>query len=323
MKNKRFLFVFMSVVLVMMMAACSGGDGKKNVNTPSNNPSKEPNKESVKPSDSGTEIKKLTMGFVPSQDADKIADTVKPLADRLSELLGVEIDARVMVDYVGLVEGMRTQQIDIGFLSAFGFVQAEERADVVGILKSIRNGEDSYRAQFNVRADLEDVNSIEDLLNKKDLRWAYGDSSSTSGFLFPASHLMDMGIEDLDSHFVQTSVGGHDTALIALLNGDADMATTFEDARTRVEGDHPEVMEKVKVIGYTAPIPNDTISLRSGMSDEWIEKIKSAFLSFNDDPDMLVIFDQVYNWSNIAEMDPKDYDVVRSTYDKFREMLSQ
>ncbi|RXJ02771.1 hypothetical protein DS745_05530 [Anaerobacillus alkaliphilus] len=45
------------------------------------------------------------MGFVPSQDADKIADTVEPLAERLSEVLGVDIQAQVLVDYTGLVEG--------------------------------------------------------------------------------------------------------------------------------------------------------------------------------------------------------------------------
>ncbi|WP_158235008.1 PhnD/SsuA/transferrin family substrate-binding protein, partial [Pseudomonas sp. 2822-17] len=72
------------------------------------------------------EITKLTMGFVPSQDAANIADTVEPLAERLAETLGVEIQAEVMTDYTGLVEGMRTQMIDIGFLPPFGFVQAEE-----------------------------------------------------------------------------------------------------------------------------------------------------------------------------------------------------
>lgn len=269
------------------------------------------------------EIKKLTMGFVPSQDADKIADTVEPLAKRLSEILDVEVDARVMIDYVGLVEGMRTQQIDIGFLAPFVFVQAEERADVTVILKSVRDGADSYRAQFNVRADLEGIETVEDLVNNPGLRWAYGDSSSASGFMFPASHLMDLGIENLDNHFIQTSVGGHDTSLIALINGDADIATTFEDARSRIEGDYPNVFEQIRVIGYTDPIPNDTISLRSGISEEWKEKIKNAFLSFNEEPEMIEVMDQVYNWTGISEAKSEDYDVVRATFERFREQLSQ
>lgn len=297
---KRVFILFLVLLLVVSTAACATSNGTQE-----------------------EEVKKLTMGFVPSQDADKIADTVEPLAERLSEILGVEVDASVMIDYVGLVEGMRTQQIDIGFLPPFGFVQAEERADVQVILKAIRNGADSYRAQFNVRTDLEEIQSVDDLLEHEGLRWAYGDSTSTSGFLFPASLLMDLGVENLDTHFVQTSVGGHDTAIIALLNGDADFATTYEDARERVEADHPNVMQDVRVVGFTDPIPNDTISVRSELSDEWRDKIKEAFLSFNDEPAMLEVMAQVYNWTGIAEAKSEDYEVVRSTYEKFKDQLSE
>ncbi|GAJ98184.1 PhnD/SsuA/transferrin family substrate-binding protein [Geomicrobium sp. JCM 19055] len=56
----------------------------------------------------------LSMGFVPSQDADELADTVQPLADRLSEELGMEVQAEVVTNYVGLVEAMGNDQVDIG-----------------------------------------------------------------------------------------------------------------------------------------------------------------------------------------------------------------
>lgn len=319
---KKASILFLSLLFVFAIAACGTQDTSDEgaQDTPAQEPVQEPAKEEPAKEE---EVKKLTMGFVPSQDADKIADTVEPLAKRLSEILGVEVEARVMIDYVGLVEGMRTQQIDIGFLPPFGFVQAEERAEVQVILKAVRNGADSYRAQFNVRAELEDIQTVEDLLDQEGLRWAYGDTTSTSGYLFPANELMQMGIADLDRHFIQTSVGGHDTSIIALLNGDADIATTYEDARTRVEKDHPNVMEDVRVIGFTAPIPNDTISVRSGLSDEWRDKIKAAFLSFNDEPAMIEVMSNVYNWTGIAEAKSEDYDVVRSTYENFREQLSK
>ncbi len=265
-------------------------------------------------------VTELRMGFVPSQDADKIATTVAPLAERLSEILGVPVKAEVMTDYTALVEGMRTQRIDIGFLPPFGFVQAENRANVEVILKAIRNGSDSYKAQINARADL-DIETLQDLVNKEGLRWVYADPTSTSGYLFPASAFMDLGIADLDKHFVQNAVGGHDNALIALLNGSADIATTFDDARTRIINDYPDVMEKIKVIGYTEAIPNDTISLRSGLSDEWKTNIKNAFLSFNDDEEMMQIMFDVYNWTGIAAAQSSDYDVVRRTFERFQEQL--
>jgi phosphonate transport system substrate-binding protein len=297
---KKLLALLMSVVMIASLAACGGGDESAD----------------------NEELTKIVMGFVPSQDSDKIADTVAPLEEKLEEILGIEVQAQVMTDYVGLVEGMRTGKIDIGFLPPFAYVQAEERANVSVILKAIRYGSSSYVAQYNVLAS-SDINSIEDLVSTSGLRWAYGDISSTSGFLFPASQLMEKGVGNLDSHFSQIAVGGHDNSLIALLNGDADFATTYDDARTRIEDEYPNVMDQIKVIGYSDPIPNDGLAVRDGLNEEWVTKIKEAFLSFNEDETMLQVLADVYNWTGIDEASSADYEVVRKTYEKFKDQLAE
>ncbi len=80
----------------------------------------------------------LVMGFVPSQESDTIADTVEPLAEQLSEELGVEVEGKVMTNYTALVEAMGTNEVQIGFIPAFGYVLANEKHDVEVILKSER-----------------------------------------------------------------------------------------------------------------------------------------------------------------------------------------
>lgn len=267
----------------------------------------------------------LTMGFVPSRDAEEIATSVEPLEAKLSEVLGVPVKADVMTNYTALIEGMRTGKIDIGFLAPLNYVLAEKRANVQLLLKSERYGSDSYRAQYSVSAELynQGIQTIEDLVKTEGLRWGYGDPGSTSGYLFPASQLMDMGVENLSEHFVQTETGGHDKSIIAVYNGDVDFVTTFEDARTTIEEDYPDVMDKVKVIGYTDPIPNDTISVQEGLSDDMAQKIKDAFLSFNEDEEMMQVMNEVYQWTGIVEADPKDYDIVRSTFEKFKDQLEE
>lgn len=303
---KKSLFSLIMVLMLVALAACSGGE--------SDNTNESQSEEE--------EVKELTLGFIPSQEADQIADTVEPLEEKLTEVLGVPVKAEVMIDFVGLVEGMRTGQIDIGFLNPFGFVQAEERADVEVLLKAIRNGGDTYVAQYTVPADSE-MESVEDLVSTPGLVWAYADTLSTSGYLFPASQLMDLGVEDLSTHFEHLVVGGHDNAILAVLDGQADVATTFEDARDTVEGDYPTVKEDTKVIGYTDEIPNDTLSVRSGLSDEWKQKIKDAFLSFNDDEEMIKIMNEVYTWDGIAEASSEEYDIIRDVYAKFEDQLSE
>ncbi len=155
--------------------------------------------------------------------------------------------------------------------------------------------------------------------------WAIPDLTSTSGFLFPAAQIMDkFGVEDVQSGFFSNTVeaGGHDNAIISVYEGDADVATTFDDARTAVEEDYPDVMDKLKVVGYTDEIPNDTISVTKELSDEWEKKIKDTFLSFNDDEEMIKIMNEVYSWDAIIEAEDSKYDVVRDTYEKFKDSIS-
>ncbi|ADU30011.1 phosphate/phosphite/phosphonate ABC transporter substrate-binding protein [Evansella cellulosilytica] len=260
----------------------------------------------------------LIMGFVPSQDSDKIADTAAPLADRLSEELGIPVDGRVMTNFTGLIEAMGNNQVQIGFLNPFGYVLATDRYDNIDvILKSIRNGEDSYRAQYTVRAD-SDIESIEDLEGRV---WAFADIASTSGFLFPAAQLMnDYGVEDVNTHFSELiQAGSHDNAMLQLLEGNADVVTSFEDARDTIADDYPEVYDELVQLDFTDPIPNDTISVDTTLPQELIDQIEEIFLSFNDDEEMIGIMQEVYTWTGIAEAEDSDYDIVRDVHRLFPE----
>ncbi|GEN45664.1 phosphate/phosphite/phosphonate ABC transporter substrate-binding protein [Alkalibacillus haloalkaliphilus] len=295
---KKFL-IFATVALMMLLAACgtTGDEG---------NPDE------------------LVMGFVPSQDSDTIAETVEPLADELAEILGKDVEARTMTNYNSLVESMGSQQVHIGFIPAFGYVIANEEYDVEVILKSIRHGDSTYQAQYLVRED-SGIETLEDLEGKT---WAYADATSTSGFLFPASQLMDkFDIEtqsDLTNNWFgdTVSVGGHDTAAIAVYDGDADVATTFDDVRDNLEEDYPDIFDELKVIDYTDDIPNDTISVINELDDDLVDEIREAFLSFNEDDDMIQIMNDVYTWDAIDVAEHSEYDVVAETYDRFRDEVS-
>ncbi len=264
--------------------------------------------------------KTIVLGFVPSQESDTIADTVQPLADKLSEELGVKVEGKVMTSYTALVEAMGTNEVHIGFIPAFAYVLANEKHGVEVILKSERYGSDQYRAQYLVRSD-SGIESLEDMEGKS---WAIPDLASTSGFLFPAAQIMDkFGVEDPQTGYFGMTVqaGGHDGAAIAVYNGDADVATTFEDVRSSLKKEYPDVMEKLKVVAYTDYIPNDTISITKELSDEMQTKIKEAFLGFNEDEAMITIMNDVYSWDAIREAQDSEYEIVRVTYNKFKDSI--
>jgi phosphonate transport system substrate-binding protein len=267
--------------------------------------------------EAGDHPEEIVMGFVPSQDSANIADTIEPLAERLSEELGVTVQGRVMTNYAALVEAMGNDQVHIGFIPAFGYVLATDRYEQVEvILKSIRHGSSTYKAQYTVRAD-SDIQTLDDLEGKV---WAFPDTSSTSGYLFPAAQLMDeYGVENVENWFSDLiQAGSHDNALVTVLEGDADVATTFDDARDSIAGDYPEVYDELRVLGYTDEIPNDTISVNTdSFSPEFIQQITDVFMSFNDDEEMITIMDEVYNWTGIDLAEDSEYDIVRDTAARF------
>lgn len=265
-------------------------------------------------------VDELVLGYFPSADVENMADSARPLEEYLSEQLDIPVTGQVMTDYTGLIEAMRNQNADIAFLPPFAFVQAEERANVEVLLKAIRDGSDSYVAQYNVAAD-SDIDSIDDLIEREGLVWAFTDYTSTSGYLFPAQQMMDLGIEDLESHFTTLDVGAHDSAILSVLDGQADFATTFEDARVRLEDEIPDIFEQVRVIGTTEEIPNATLSVRSELPDDLKEKIEDAFLNINDDPEMLAVMQDIYNWEGFAPAESEDYDIVRDVYREFEAVI--
>ncbi|GAA0324478.1 phosphate/phosphite/phosphonate ABC transporter substrate-binding protein [Bacillus carboniphilus] len=305
---KKIFGLMLVLVLSLVLAACGTSDDEGNGNAEGG---------SDKP-------EKIVMGFVPSQDSGEIANTVKPLEEKLSEELGIEVEGRVMTNYNALIEAMGSNEVQVGFIPAFGYVLANQTYDVEVILKSVRYGSGTYKAQYVVRAD----SGIESLADLEGKVWAYADPTSTSGYLFPASQIINEfdldGTTALEQDFFSGTVqaGGHDTAAIAVYEGDADVATTFDDVRTELEEEYPDVMEKLKVIGYTDDIPNDTISVTSELDDELVQQIKEIFLSFNEDEEMLTVMDEVYNWTGITEASHEEYKVVEETYNQFKDSIS-
>ncbi len=253
--------------------------------------------------------KELVMGFVPSQESDKIAETAEPMAQFVSKEIGIPIKTFTSTNYVGLVEAMGSGNVDIGALAPLAYVLANDQNGAQVLLKTSRKGALTYHAMFITRAD-SGIKRIEDAEGK---RMAFVDPASASGYLFPAAYLKSKGFNP-EKFFSQTKyAGSHDNAVKAVYNGDVDVAVVYDDARNIVEKTIPDVKEKVVKIGQTEEIPNDTISVRKGLDPALAQKIKAAFLKYAQTPEGKKTLMAVYEIDGMAEAANADYDVVRRT----------
>jgi len=253
--------------------------------------------------------KELVIGFVPSVEAEKIPEKVAPLAEMLSKELGIPVKHFTSANFAGLVEAMGAKKVDVGWLNPLGYVLARDTHGVEVILKSVRRGSVSYKAQIVVRAD-SGINKLADLKGKK---FGFVDPGSTSGYLFPAAHLKKNNMNPEKDFSEVVFLGGHDKVITAVYNGDVDAGATFADARARVEKTFPDVMQKVRILEYTGDIPNDTVSVRKGLDPAFVEQVKQALIKIASSEEGKRIFFDLYQWDGVAEAKDSDFDIIRET----------
>ena len=224
---------------------------------------------------------KLVMVFVPSRETDIIMFSGQQIGRMLSVSLGVPVETVVSTSYTAAIEAMCAGRADIGALNPFSYVLAHEKCGVEVAAISVRFGLPYYRSQISVRADA-NITKVADLQGK---RFAFVDPASTSGYLFPAAMLKKMGY-DPDKFFSQTVfAGSHPNVILAIYRGQVDGGASFEDARTNIQAQFPDVMDKVKVLTYTDPIPNDTWSLSTTLDPALRAKIRDRLLRIANTPD--------------------------------------
>jgi phosphonate transport system substrate-binding protein len=251
----------------------------------------------------------LVLGMVPSREADRIVDSLDPIAEMLSERIGIPVETFVSTNFTGLVEAMGTGRVDIGFFGPAALVQAMDRHGAEVILASVRNGETTYLSQFSVRCD----SGIEDFSDLQGRTIAFVDPASTSGYQFPYVYLNTQHGINPDTDMQPIFAGSHDAAILAVYNGDVDVAVSFNDARTAIEGDFPDVMEEVCVLGYTDPIPNDGVAVRAGLDPELTQDIAQALIDIADTEEGEALTSELFNVTAFAPVDASVFDIVRET----------
>lgn len=272
-----------------------------------------------KPAATGYVPKELRVQFVPSQNAETLEAKAKPLEKLLNAKLSIPVKVSVSTDYNTVIEAMASKQVDIGFLPPTNYVVAHDTKKAADLLlQATRLGVndetgqpttelvDFYKSLILVKAD-SPIKEIKDLKGKK-IGWQ--GTTSAAGYTYPALLMKKNGVDPLsDVQGIQFQ--GHDKAVIGLLNGQVDAVAVFQDARVNVQKDFPDVFKNTRVLAFSDKIPNDTISVRSDMDQEWRKKISDAFIAIGNDPEGQKIIFDVYSHKGYVPGKDENFNVVR------------
>jgi phosphonate transport system substrate-binding protein len=287
----------------------------------------------------------LVIGFVPSVEAGALLEDIQPLADSLSEALGIPVEGKVSTDYAALVTAMQTGQAQIGALPPFGLVQAVDNAGAEVILQSERFGSPSYHTQFfttdtakycmdePVTNERQEGDEMVPVLNCNGTARAFDEApigpigldavalvepgtsvsftepTSSSGYIFPATIFATQGIDpatDLNAVFA----GGHDASVIAVCMGQAEVGVSFDDARTDAVTDC-DVPGTVVVFAYGPEIPNDGFAVAGDLTDELKASIKQALLDYAATDEGVQVLDSIYNITALTEPNLDSLQIIR------------
>ncbi|MFF1571262.1 phosphate/phosphite/phosphonate ABC transporter substrate-binding protein [Leifsonia sp. NPDC058292] len=268
----------------------------------------------------------LTLALVPSGDASKLVETVKPLEDALTKRLGIPVKGVITQDYQAAVEAIGSNQAQIGMLPSLQMSQACDKYGAVPALQTQRNGKSSYAAQFFTNdpdkyctdTPVKGANGmlycngtekgtgpagLDSIKKIKGATVSLLQAASPAGYIFPVAAMKKAGIS-VDSDIKTVQVTANDASVLAVYNGDAEVGTSYWDARSVVQADTPDVGEKVVVFALTDEIPNDGASISSKLSKAWQTKIADAMKDYAGTPEGVKALTAIYQITGLVDADP-------------------
>jgi phosphate/phosphite/phosphonate ABC transporter binding protein len=265
----------------------------------------------------GTEEHPIKVLFVPSVDVNFMIESGDLIEQGLNDATGLYFDVSVPASYAATIEEMCASPDDtIAFIPAMGYVLANQLCGVVPGMASERYGWNVYWTQFIVQRD-SDIQTLEDLDGKT---WGYPEVTSTSGYLYPVSLFDDMGIAPAEQveagghtetvkavYNGEVDFGTTYFSAPLLPEGEGTWSTDMSpdipddlvaecapneegklycggyrvlDARATLTEEAPDIVQKVRIVGLTPEIPNDTMSFAPEFPEDLRQTIIDGIIAF-------------------------------------------
>jgi len=298
----------------------------------------------------GTADNPIKVLFVPSVSAEEIIAGGEILKGVLEEATGLVYEVSVPTSYAATISEMcASPDNTIGFIPATAYVIGNDECGIEVAMKSLRFGFTEYWAEFIVPRDSE-ATTLADLAGKSWAYPDPGSTSGylvpngmfmTDG-IEPGETVEAGGHSavvkavyndeaDFGTVFFSPSIDGEgeviwdgtlenadvpaDLVDSCVLDADGEIECSGvypRDARRNIREEAPDVIQKIRILELSQPIPNDTVSFGPAIPEEIRTMFVTALADYaaNDPEGFATAFD-AYSWSGVALTDDSEFDFIR------------
>ena len=292
-KRREFLKSAGAAGVAGVLAGCLGGGGDEGTEDPNATGEETSEGGTTNGSGNGTTEGQASQGeqyvdgtlnFImsPSEPQEQMMNQYTPVRDYLSEQLSVPAKLRYGNNYSAVMSALGSGTADVAEMGPFAAALGVKAEKVDIVLQRKGYGSFTYVSTIVTKADA-DISSTADLSGKT---IAFADRLSASGALFPLDMLKQAGVEigelpqsDVGADFTAQFAGGHDKALAAVVNGQADAAgvgefITLDDNREKKAG--------IKYVEKKEDIPRAPICVSPQLPQEQRDAVTQTLLDAPD-----------------------------------------
>lgn len=255
----------------------------------------------------------LKVALLPDENAATVIQDNQGLKDYLEAKLGKSIELIVTTDYSSMIEAMRFGRIDIAYFGPASYTIAKDKMaggelDIEPFAARLKGGSTTYQSVIIANVESE-IGSFEDMKGSG-INVAFGDQASTSSHFAPKYTMQLAGVKQGED-YKQNFLGAHDAVAINVQRGNAQVGglsrPIFESLIEKGKIDP----EKVKVVAYSADIPQYPWVYRTDLQEDLRNNLRTAFYSLKKGTPEGDAVLTPFKSDGFAEITDKDYDIIR------------
>jgi phosphonate transport system substrate-binding protein len=245
----------------------------------------------------------LRLSFMPYMVASELEKMYAPLADYLTQQIGIPVQIHITENYVEHNRLVGEDQVDIAFMGGMSYVTVTKEYGKKPLLARYEmNGKPTFHSVIFVSKD-SSLTKLENLIGQ---RFAFGDPNSTLSTVVPRYMLRQAGVS-LDKLAAYDFLKNHQNVIFGVLLGDYAAGAVAEEIFKEYE------KLDIRVLELSPALSTHLFITRKDLPQKLITQLQTALYNLDEQPNGKAILSAIgKTMTGFVPVADEDYDLLRN-----------